>query len=168
LIGAVVRIPFLNIGAATDENGEFKIPSVPVGRYDILISYLGYEEQTASDVIVTSGKEVILNLRLAEKVSELKEVVVSYDRTKDNTVTNNDMTTVSSRSFNIEDTKRYAGSLGDPSRMAANFAGVSGANDARNDIIIRGNSPAGLLWQLEGLNIPNPNHFGALGSTGGP
>jgi hypothetical protein len=52
--------------------------------------------------------------------------------------------------------------------MASNFAGVSGANDARNDIIIRGNSPSGLLWQLEGLNIPNPNHFGSLSSTGGP
>ncbi|MEO6166292.1 MAG: TonB-dependent receptor [Chitinophagales bacterium] len=168
LIGAVIRIPSLNTGTTTDENGNFRITGIPVGRYDIQISYLGYEEQTASDVIVTSGKEVILNIHLAEKVNELNEVVVSYDRTKDITVTNNDMSTVSSRSFNIEDTKRYAGSLGDPSRMAANFAGVSGANDARNDIIIRGNSPSGLLWQLEGLNIPNPNHFGALGSTGGP
>ncbi|MBP9883949.1 MAG: TonB-dependent receptor [Chitinophagales bacterium] len=168
LIGAVIRIPALNTGTTTDENGNFRLTEIPVGRYDIQFSYLGYEESTASDVMVTSGKEVILNLHLVEKVNELNEVVVRYDRTKDNTVTNNDMTTVSSRSFNIDDTKRYAGSLGDPSRMAANFAGVSGANDARNDIIIRGNSPAGLLWQLEGMNIPNPNHFGALGSTGGP
>ncbi len=168
LIGAIVRIPALNMGTTTDENGNFRLAGIPVGRYDIHFSYLGYEESTASDVIVTSGKEVILNLHLIEKVNELDEVVIRYDRTEDNSVTNNDMTTVSSRSFNIDDTKRYAGSLGDPSRMAANFAGVSGANDARNDIIIRGNSPAGLLWQLEGMNIPNPNHFGALGSTGGP
>lgn len=168
LIGAVLRIPGLNMGTTTDENGNFKITGVPVGRYDMFCSYLGYEDQAVTDVIITSGKEVVLNIFLAEKVNELKEVVVTYDREKDNTVTNNDMTVVSSRSFNIEDTKRYAGSLGDPSRMAANFAGVSGANDARNDIIIRGNAPSGLLWQLEGLNIPNPNHFGALGSTGGP
>ena len=168
LIGAVVQIPSLNMGSTTDENGAYKISNVPVGRYEIRISYMGYEDQTASDVIVTSGKEVILNPGLSEKVNELNEVVVAYDRREDKTVTNNDMTTVSSRSFNIEDTKKYAGSLGDPSRMAANFAGVSGANDARNDIIIRGNSPSGLLWQLEGLDIPNPNHFGALGSTGGP
>lgn len=168
LIGAVLRIPALNMGSTTDENGNFKITGVPVGRYDMFCSYLGYEDQSVADVIITTGKEVVLNIYLAEKVNELHEVVVTYNRAKDNTVTNNDMTVVSSRSFNIEDTKRYAGSLGDPSRMAANFAGVSGANDARNDIIIRGNAPSGLLWQLEGLNIPNPNHFGALGSTGGP
>jgi len=52
--------------------------------------------------------------------------------------------------------------------MATNFAGVRGANDATNDIVIRGNSPTGLLWRLEGVDIPNPNHFGNLGSTGGP
>ncbi len=51
--------------------------------------------------------------------------------------------------------------------MAQNFAGVSGANDSRNDIIIRGNSPTGVLWRLEGVAIPNPNHFGAMGTTGG-
>jgi hypothetical protein len=168
LIGSIVQVPELNLGTTTDETGSFKITNVPVGRYDIVISYMGYENQTLSDVIVTAGKEVIINPSLSEKINELDEVIVAYDRTEDKTVTNNDMTVVSSRSFNIEDTKKYAGSLGDPSRMAANFAGVSGANDARNDIIIRGNSPAGLLWQLEGLNIPNPNHFGSLGSTGGP
>ncbi|MBX7108034.1 MAG: TonB-dependent receptor [Chitinophagales bacterium] len=168
LIGAVLFFPALKMGSTTDENGTFKISDVPVGRYTMQCTYLGYEDQTVADVIITSGKEVVLNIYLAEKVNELNEVVVTYDRKKDNSVTNNDMTVVSSRSFNIEDTKRYAGSLGDPSRMAANFAGVSGANDARNDIIIRGNAPSGLLWQLEGLNIPNPNHFGALGSTGGP
>lgn len=75
------------------------------------------------------------------------------------------MTTVSARSFNIEETKKYAGALGDPSRMAANFAGVVSGKDSLNDIVVRGNSPNGMLWQLEGLNIPNPNHFGALNST---
>ena len=113
LIGAAIEIPSLNIGSTTDENGEFKITGVPVGRYDVHVTYIGYEEQTASDVIVTAGKEVIINLTLAEKVHELNEVVVAYDRTEDKTVTNNDMTVVSSRSFNIEDTKKYAGSLVD-------------------------------------------------------
>jgi hypothetical protein len=78
------------------------------------------------------------------------------------------LATVSARSFNVEETGRYAGSRNDPARMAANFAGVSGANDARNDIIIRGNSPAGVLWRLEGIDIPSPNHFSSLGTTGGP
>lgn len=78
------------------------------------------------------------------------------------------MATVSARSFTVEETSRYAGSLNDPSRMAANYAGVSSTSDARNDIIIRGNSPLGVLWRLNGMEIPNPNHFGSLGTTGGP
>ncbi|MEA3446159.1 MAG: TonB-dependent receptor, partial [Bacteroidota bacterium] len=80
----------------------------------------------------------------------------------------NKMATVSARSFTVEETERYAGSLGDPSRMVSNYAGVAMTNDSRNDIIIRGNSPSGLLWRLDGIEIPNPNHFGAFGTTGGP
>jgi hypothetical protein len=93
---------------------------------------------------------------------------VTYKRSDDVTVTNNEMATLSARPFNPGETLKYAGSLRRPSRMAANFAGVSGANDARNDIVVRGNSPATLLWRLDGVNIPNPNHFGALGTSGGP
>jgi hypothetical protein len=156
------------LGAATDVNGDFKIVNVPVGRQTLKISFIGYEEITLPNVVVTAGKEVILNFALTENVNQLNEVVVEYDRSKDKTSTNNELISVSARSFNIDDTKRYAGALGDPSRMAANFAGVVSGNDSRNDIVVRGNSPSGMLWQLEGLNIPNPNHFGALGSTGGP
>ncbi|HAC23497.1 MAG TPA: hypothetical protein DCE81_01130, partial [Cytophagales bacterium] len=105
---------------------------------------------------------------LTESVNSLDEVVIVADSREDKTATNNDLAVVSARSFNVDDTKRYAGALGDPSRMAANFAGVIGGNDSRNDIVVRGNSPQGMLWQLEGLNIPNPNHFGSLTSTGGP
>jgi hypothetical protein len=118
--------------------------------------------------LVTAGKEVILNFNLRESVSQLDEVVVTSSSADDKTLTNNELAVVSARSFNVDDTKRYAGALGDPSRMAANFAGVVGGNDSRNDIVVRGNSPLGMLWQLEGINIPNPNHFGALVSTGGP
>jgi len=156
------------IGAATDGNGDFKITQVPVGRHTIKITFIGYEPITIPNVVVTAGKEVVLNPAMTESVSRLDEVVVQYDRSKDKTSTNNELISVSARTFNVDDTKRYAGALGDPSRMAANFAGVVSGNDSRNDIVVRGNSPAGMLWQLEGLNIPNPNHFGALGTTGGP
>lgn len=159
------KIPF---GATTDENGNYRIDKVPVGRQTIKVTYIGYEEQTIPNVVVTAGKEVILNLGLVERVSQLNEIVVVADTKDDKTATNNDLAVVSARSFNVDDTKRYAGALGDPSRMAANFAGVVGGNDSRNDIVVRGNSPTGMLWQLEGLNIPNPNHFGALVATGGP
>ncbi len=168
LIGVTVIIADVDpiIGTTTDENGDFKLLNVPVGRKTIKVSYLGYKEQTMPNVVVNAGKETILDIALAENVVTTDEVVVLGNG--DKTATNNDMAVISARSFNLEEAQRYAGSLNDPSRMAANFAGVSGANDARNDIVIRGNSPLGLLWRLEGVEIPNPNHFGALGSTGGP
>ena len=157
-----------NNATTTDMDGNFKLSNVALGRQTIKITFIGYEPVLMPNVVVTAGKEVILNINLTESINSLNEVTVTYDRTKDKTVTNNEMSTVSSRSFNIDDTKRYAGTLGDPSRMAANFAGVIAGNDSRNDIVVRGNSPTGMLWQLEGLNIPNPNHFGAFGGTGGP
>ncbi|MFN5711299.1 MAG: TonB-dependent receptor [Bacteroidota bacterium] len=156
------------LAVTTDMDGDYKISNVPLGRRTIKVTFLGYEPVLLQNVVVTAGKEVILNINMMESISKLNEVTVVYDRTKDKTATNNEMAVVSSRSFNIDDTKKYAGSLGDPSRMAANFAGVIAGNDSRNDIVVRGNSPTGMLWQLEGLNIPNPNHFGAFGGTGGP
>jgi hypothetical protein len=156
------------VGAISDVNGEFKITGIATGRHSFRITSVGYEEQRLSSIIVTAGKEVVLNVTLTEMVKELGEVVITADRKNDKTKTNNELALVSGRSFNVEDTKRYAGALGDPSRMAANYAGVVSGNDSRNDIVVRGNSPTGMLWQLEGLNIPNPNHFGSLGSTGGP
>ncbi len=155
-------------GTVTDIDGNFKLLGVPIGRQSFKVSYTGYEERVLSGVVVTAGKEVNLNINLQEALHALNEVVVSYDKAKDKTRTNNDMAQVSSRAFNVDETKRYAGALGDPSRMAANFAGVGSGNDARNDIIVRGNSPTGMLWQMEGINIPNPNHFGSLTNTGGP
>jgi hypothetical protein len=155
------------VGANTDLDGFYKL-NAPIGRQAIQIKYLGYEDKVINDIIVSAGKEVNINVFLTENIKNMKEVEVVYDRSKDGTVTTNDMALISARSFNIDDTKRYAGSLGDPSRMAANFAGVIAGNDSRNDIVVRGNSPIGMLWQLEGLNIPNPNHFGSLFSTGGP
>lgn len=154
------------IGGSTDADGAFKLTSVPLGRQTLKVSYLGYRERTLPNVLVTSGKEVVLTVDLEEQIVTADEVVVTAER--DKSEVNNELAVVSARSFDVEQTARYAGSRNDPARMAANFAGVSGANDARNDIVIRGNSPTGLLWRLEGINIPNPNHYGGLGATGGP
>ncbi|MEZ5016412.1 MAG: TonB-dependent receptor [Flavipsychrobacter sp.] len=169
LIGAtIVLANNSSLGTVTDEYGNFRLVGVPIGRQAVQVSYTGYETRVIPDIIVTAGKEVGLNITLIESVKKLDEVTVVYNRSNDPDRTNNDMAMVSSRSFNIGDTKKYAGAIGDPSRMAANFAGVVSGNDSRNDIVVRGNSPNGMLWQLEGLNIPNPNHFGSLNSTGGP
>lgn len=154
-------------GTATDANGNFRIEGVPVGRHTIKITFMGYKELVIPDVIVNSAKEVVLKIAMEEAVAETDEAVVTAKG--DPSKTNNELVQVSGRSFTIDQTQRYAGGLGDPSRMATNFAGVAGGgNDQRNDIVIRGNSPLGLLWRLEGVDIPNPNHFGSQGANGGP
>jgi hypothetical protein len=170
VVGATVVVIGSNplIGTTTDTEGNFRLTKVNLGRVALKITYLGYEDIFAKDIIVNAGKEVVLDFPMTESLTNLNEVTVKYKRDEDNKVTNNEMATASARPFTPAETLKYAGSLGDPSRMAANFAGVSGANDARNDIVVRGNSPASLLWRLDGVNIPNPNHFGSLGTSGGP
>ncbi len=169
LPGVVISLVGSNppVSIITEADGSFRLAGVPLGRQTFKIIYAGYEDRSLPDVVVTAGKEVVLNTGLQEAVRKLSEVTIT-SKSKDKTRPVNDMAVVSARSFNLEETKRYAGALGDPSRMAANFAGVVSGNDSRNDIVVRGNSPAGMLWQLEGVNIPNPNHFGSLSSTGGP
>ncbi len=168
LIG--VNVMVLNsspvVGAATDEDGNFAIQSVNVGRNTIRFSYVGYEDAVINEVLVNSGKETILNVELQERVNSLDEVVVTQLR--DKAKANNEFATVSARSFSAEEMSRYAGTLNDPARMAQSFAGVMTSNDENNQIVVRGNSPRGLLWRMEGVEIPNPNHFaGSEGATGG-
>jgi hypothetical protein len=166
LIGAKMIIVNSNPikGAESDANGKFIISDVAPGRYDLKAEMIGYKETTLSNIIVTAGKEIVLEVSLEEKVTAISEVSVKAKR---NTM-NNTLTTVSGRAFTMEEVNRYAGGRSDPARMAANFAGVSSPDDSRNDLIIRGNSPIGVLYRIEGLNIPNPNHFSTVGTTGGP
>ncbi|MFM2292709.1 MAG: hypothetical protein RIS29_2522 [Bacteroidota bacterium] len=150
----------------SNENGEFTLKVPQPGRYSLSAAIVGYTPQTFSNLMVSAGKEAIVTFRLVEKVTNLKEVEVRPTVSKERPL--NDMAMISARSFTVEETERFAGSLGDPARMVANYAGVMAGNDSRNDIIIRGNSPLGLLWRIEGVEISNPNHFGAQGTTGGP
>lgn len=154
------------LGATTDVAGNFKIENVPFGRYDICVTYLGYEIFTLSQVPVGAGKEVVLNIEMTESVTMISSVEVLSDKDKDKPL--NEMITVSSHTFSVDQTQRYAASFNDPSRMALSFAGVSTTNDASNEIVVRGNSARGLLWRVEGIEIPNPNHFSnGEGATGG-
>jgi hypothetical protein len=168
LAGATIIILNLDTikGGVTDAEGHFRITHIPVGRRALKVSYVGYEEVMMNNLVVTSGHEVVLNIEMHEHVIQGKEVQIIYE--KDKTKPNNELITNSARNFNSEETDRYAGTRGDPSRMVANYAGISTSNDARNDIIVRGNSPLGVLWRLEGVDIPNPNHFSTQGATGGP
>ena len=154
------------IATSTDVDGYYTLKNVPIGRVNISFTFIGYKSFTMNGLLLSTGKELVINPKMEENITEIQEVQVTANSGKEQPM--NKMAVVSARSFSIEETERYAGSLGDPSRMAQNFAGVVSAGDQRNDIVIRGNSPSGLLWKLDGVPIPNPNHFGSQGSTGGP
>jgi len=168
IVGATIRMEGSNpeICTISNDKGEFTISNVQPGRESFTASTIGYGMQSVNNIMVISGKETILRFKLEEKITKLADVVVSNGKSKERPL--NETALLSARSFSVEETERFAGSLGDPARMVSNFAGVVVSNDARNDIIIRGNSPSGLLWKIEGVDVPNPNHFGAQGSTGGP
>lgn len=167
LIGATVQLLSVEplMGASTNTNGEFILNEVPIGRHNIKVSYLGYDDLILPNVLVGSAKEVILNVALQEAFLQLDEVVISASNPKERA--NNEMTTVSARSFSTDETSRFAASVDDPARMAQSFAGVSTTDDLSNEIVIRGNSPLGLLWRLNGIEIPSPNHFSAQGASNG-
>lgn len=148
----------------TDANGEFTLKKIPVGKHR-LISKLSSYEQSSVIIEVNSGKELILNIPLMEMIVTKEEIVVTA-RKKGEVL--NEMAVLSAQQFSVEETNRYPGSRMDPARMASNFAGVQGSDDSRNDIVVRGNSPLGVVYRVEGIDIPNPSHFAVSGSTGGP
>ncbi len=154
------------IGTITDENGYFILNDVPLGRQAIRISYVGYEAITLPNLDVTSGKDVAINASLSEAFGALDTVILTSGTNKDRAV--NKLAAISARQFSMEEVGRFSGGRSDVGRLAANFAGVSAPDDSRNDIVVRGNSPTGLLWRLEGVPIPSPNHFATLGTTGSP
>lgn len=167
LIGVNISLVSLDgtqYGTTTEIDGTFRFDEVNLGRQSINCSYLGYQPIILNDIILDAGKETILNLEMEEAFVEIDEVVITARRNGEVT---NEMATVSAREFSVAETNRYAGSRGEPARMASNFAGVQGADDSRNDVVVRGNSPTGVLWRLEGINIPNPNHFSIPGTGGG-
>ena len=152
------------LGTISDKDGTFKITNVPAGRYDIQLSFIGYETKLIRSVLLTSGKEVIINADMRETVVRLNEVTVRA-RSKDETI--NTMTTLSARTFTVEETSRYAGGLDDPGRLVSVFAGVSDGNLQSNGIVVRGNAPFGTAYRIEGLAVDNPNHFAGEDFLGG-
>ncbi len=157
LIGATVIIlgsePLK--GTTSDTNGSFRLVNIPAGRITLQVSCLGYEHKTIPNIVVNSGKEVVLDFSLQESVVKMDEVVVKASKNKGEAL--NKMSLLSARSVTFEETNRFAGAFNDPSRMLTNFAGVS--TQSGNNIIVRGNAPKYVQWRLEGVEIANPSHF---------
>jgi hypothetical protein len=171
LPGATVQVltaettPVMVKGTQTNAEGRFRLPAVPLGRYTVLVRYLGYKDAIVPNVLLTAGKETDVTIEMEEAILEGKEVVITAKTDKKQPL--NDLSLISTRTFSVEETQRFAAAVNDPARMAASYAGVAMASDGNNHIVIRGNAPNGLLWRMEGVEIPNPNHFSNVGTAGG-
>lgn len=161
---AAVGLQNTTIGTITDSLGNFTLNEVPIGRYDIFVSYIGYAPALLREIQVTSAKEVFLNITMKESSTSLDEIVIKPKVNKEQPL--NTMATVSAKMLSVEEAKRYAGGFDDPARLVSAFAGVS-SNVSNNAIVVRGNSPQSLQWKLEGVEIPNPNHFADVAAFGG-
>ena len=126
------------IGVTTDVDGYFRLENMPLGRYNIQISYIGYEPAVVRELEVGLGKEVVINIGLKESAVDLNEVVIKANQDKKEPL--NSMAINSSRQINMEEAHRFAGGFDDPTRVASSYAGVAG-NMNSNGIIIRGNAP---------------------------
>ncbi len=154
------------IGTTTDLEGNFRLQQVPIGTYTIRVSFMGYKEFFVQNLRVNSGKETVLSIELEEDITQMAEIIVRAGDIEKNKPLN-EMAVVSARTFSVEETQKYAAAVNDPARMVASYAGVVQTDDGNNSISIRGNSPFGLLWRMEGVDIPNPNHFAGVASAGG-
>ncbi|HCS19174.1 MAG TPA: TonB-dependent receptor [Bacteroidetes bacterium] len=153
------------IGTMSDLDGNFILENVPVGKVGLQFSSVGYETVTMENLTLAVGKELVLQVGMEEKVIIGNETVVTVK--VDKRKPQNDMLTVSSRTFSVEETQKFAAAVNDPLRMAQSYAGVVSTEDGNNNISIRGNAPGGLLWRMEGIDIPSPNHFTQPGASGG-
>lgn len=152
------------MGTAGNERGEFSLDNIPVGRYNIQVRSVGYQPIELNGILVTSARVQYLTVRLSESVYTLEALLVSPQQEKQNPL--NNMAAVSSRQLSMEEANRFAGGFNDPARLVSSFAGVA-SNVTTNGIVVRGNSPKGVLWRMEGVPIPNPNHFAEVTGFGG-
>lgn len=175
IAGVVVEL--LNVSprqsAVSDSLGFFDLGLVPPGRHRLLLYADRYEEVMVPDIISSAGQELSLDLFLARRIEKKERdenmpKLPPLERVKsrgDNPY--NPLSGIASRPFTPEEVLRYAGARFDPALLVTNFAGVSNYDDAQNDIVVRGNNPTGLLWQIEELPIENPNHLNSYGRSGG-
>lgn len=158
VVGASITLLNSQKGTQTDAEGSFSFGKMPIGRYQVQVSSVGYESQTISELLLESGKEMVLEIRLHATANQLAEAVVRAPSA------NLSGAVTSIQSISTEQIFRYPGTYLDPARLATAYAGVANSNDQANGLIIRGNSPNGMQWRLEGIEIVNPNHLSNAGT----
>ncbi|MGB3587127.1 MAG: carboxypeptidase-like regulatory domain-containing protein, partial [Tunicatimonas sp.] len=134
LVGATVYLKGADLGSSTNEQGNFVIQNVPIGRYVLEASFVGYKTFRIPELLVQSGKETVLEITLSPTAQSLDEVVVQDEQLLPPMM----IAPLSSQSFTVEETRRFAATFFDPSRLATSFPGVVGVNDQANHISVRG------------------------------
>jgi Carboxypeptidase regulatory-like domain len=155
LVGASVSLSDTKLLALTDNEGVFRIENVPVGRYKLTVSFVGFKPYEMPDVWVQSGKEVVLTINLNQSVENLETFTTTTSRFANQTVLS---------ISNSEDYLKYPANFNDPARMITYLPGAATDNDQGNNISVRGNTPNALQWYLEGAEIVNPNHLSNAGT----
>jgi len=163
-------IPFANVivigtnyGAATNKEGYYKINNLPVSTYQIRASVIGYNPQTKTDVVIQTGKPAEINFELVAEAIILEGVTVTSDYFRKDPLEVNSI-----RNFSYEEIRRSPGGFEDVIRALSILPGVAQADAGRNDLIVRGGAPSENLYLINGIEVPNINHFGTQGATGGP
>jgi hypothetical protein len=155
LVGASVSLTGTKWATLTDTLGVFKIENVPVGRYNLGVSCVGYKPYEIQEVWVQSGKELVLDISVNQSNQNLETFTTSASRFG--------MQTVLSISKS-EDYLKYPANFNDPARMITYLPGAATDNDQGNNISVRGNTPNAMQWYLEGAEIVNPNHLSNAGT----
>ena len=164
LIGATVRLKDTGIGAVTDINGFYTITDIPAKTYSIEASYVGFTADVKFNIVIRSGGTPDVNFRLVEESNLLEDVVVTaspFRKTEE--------TPLSIQRLSPEEIATFPGGNNDIAKVVQALPGVSGSvGGFRNDVIIRGGAPNENVYFLDGIEIPNINHFATQGSAGGP
>lgn len=158
-----VQIEGTTIGGVTDEKGEAEVRDIPPGTYNINLSCLGYQPKSVFEIEISIGKPAVIVTELSPSVIDLKEVEV-----KANPFVKNEESPVSVRTIGINEIQRSPGGNRDISKVVQSLPGVGFSGGFRNDLYIRGGSPAENKFYIDGIEIPNINHFATQGSSGGP
>ncbi len=163
LPGANIAVISHPLGSSVGEDGRFAIAGVPVGLHRLHISMIGYETAIRPDVVVRSNRITSVQIELDETTLGMGEVVVTADY-----FSAIEEEAVSTVNFNFEEIRRSPGAAGDISRLVQVLPSINMNTDQRNDLIVRGGSPAENLTIIDNIEIPNINHFPTQGASGGP
>tara|TARA_S200000501_G_scaffold70231_1_gene62250 strand:- start:8796 stop:11153 length:2358 start_codon:yes stop_codon:yes gene_type:complete len=164
LQGVTVLLQGTTMGMATNEEGYFNFKDVPTRTYNLVISHLGYQSQTIYNIIVKTFGTPPLQILLEESANELDEIVIFQSPFRTSVET-----PLSTQTFSAVEIETYPGGNNDITKVIQSMPGISPSiGGFRNDIIIRGGAPNESVYYLDGIEIPNINHFSTQGSAGGP